>query len=255
MAHYGSSGEARHIQLVQDTAKGILECLQSSSSKTSLLRSLAEQRPWHELLHHFGELSRLLKGRQGTAQHEDSETSLWTQSLLDQFVLEPREVREPYCRSRRVLTCGLTGCDAGATERPSGPSEPLHARNTSRCAAVLHCVAFGRPDVHGVCWCAVSDLLLTKLLPEMEAQRPGMSGAERAASVPASCTRESLPESIGALKTRVSSYNALLDDALKDMASVQAEEGDRSIDGAAAASLPRDAAVEQSMRVAKKQRV
>ena len=159
MAHYGSSGEARHIQLVQDTAKGILECLQSSSSKTSLLRSLAEQRPWHELLHHFGELSRLLKGRQGTAQHEDSETSLWTQSLLDQFVLEPREVREPYCRSRRVLTCGLTGCDAGATERPSGPSEPLHARNTSWCAAVLHCVVFGRPDVYTVCVCTGAQCL------------------------------------------------------------------------------------------------
>ena len=92
------------MQLVQDTAKDILECLQSSrsgaSSKNTLLRSLAEQRPWHELLHHFGELSRLLKGRQGTAQHDDSETSLWTQSLLDQFVLEPREVRESYhCRS------------------------------------------------------------------------------------------------------------------------------------------------------------
>ena len=100
-----ASGEARHLQLVQDTAKDILECLQSSqsnkssrpraggSSDSSMLRSLAEQRSWHDLLHHFGELSRLLKGRQGTAQHEDSETSLWTQSLLDQFVLEPREVR------------------------------------------------------------------------------------------------------------------------------------------------------------------
>lgn len=91
----------------------------------------------------------------------------------------------------------------------------------------------------------------------MEAQRPGTSGAERAAYVPASGTRESLPESIRALKTRVSTYNAVLDDALKEMTSTQAEEGDRSIDGEAA-SLPgkeRDAAAEQSMRVAKKQRV
>ena len=121
----GSSGEARHIQLVQDTAKGILECLQSSSrpeAGSKLLRSLETQRPWHELLHHFGELSRLLKGRQGTAHHEDSETSLWTQSLLDQFVLEPREVREPYCRSRRqLLTHFLTGCEQVPPNDHPGP--------------------------------------------------------------------------------------------------------------------------------------
>ena len=105
------------MQLVKDTAKDILECLHTpragrSVAGSTMLQSVAEQRPRHELLHHFGELSRLLKGRQGTAQHEQSETSLWTQSLLDQFVLEPREVSEypDLSPRRKTLPCHALEC-------------------------------------------------------------------------------------------------------------------------------------------------
>lgn len=109
-----------------------------------------------------------------------------------------------------------------------------------------------------VCWCTVSDLLLTKLLPEMEAQRAGARAAEGAPAVTASDTGIS-PESMDALKTRISSYNALLDDALKEVASVRTEDEDptdRPVDGATAGSLPTErATAEQSMPAAKKQRM
>ena len=107
-----------------------------------------------------------------------------------------------------------------------------------------------------VCWCTVSDLLLTKLLPEMEAQRAAARAAEGAPTVPANDTAKSPSESMDALKTRISSYNALLDDALKEVALERTEDEeptDRTV-GATDGSLPTERA-KQSMPVAKKQRV
>ncbi len=102
----------------------------------------------------------------------------------------------------------------------------------------------------------MSDLLLTKLLPEMEAQRAGAKAAE---GVPENDTGKSPSESMDALKNRISSYNALLDDALKEVASVRTEDGDpmdRPIDGATFGSFQTErVAAEQSTPAAKKQRV
>ena len=109
---------------------------------------------------------------------------------------------------------------------------------------------------HGAYAAAVSDLLLTKLLPEME--HAEAKSEERGTAVPAEDPGLSLPESIGALKARVSSYNALLNDALDEVA-VQREGRDprhRSLDAQPAADPPRNHPnTEQSMRAVKKQRV
>ena len=69
----------------------------------------------------------------------------------------------------------------------------------------------------------------------MEAQR---SKADESTTVSVSSTGQRPSETLGELKTRVSSYNALLDDALKELAVVPEEEDHRdlSIAGEAADS-------------------
>ena len=93
---------------------------------------------------------------------------------------------------------------------------------------------------HGAYAAAVSDLLLTKLLPEME--HAEAKSEERGTAVPAEDPGLSLPESIGALKARVSSYNALLNDALDEVAMRREEEDprNRSLDAQPAADPPMD---------------
>jgi hypothetical protein len=72
----------------------------------------------------------------------------------------------------------------------------------------------------------VSDLLLTKLLPEMEgeAQRPGDAG-DAAGEVAGASSSASVQQRTDSLKRRVASHNALLADAL-----LHAEDEDRSRD-------------------------
>ena len=90
-----ATAEERHIQLVRQTAVEVLECLGAPpgpdppdarargarpGGAAGLLPALAAGRPRDELLRQFSELSRLLKGRQGTSSHEEPETSLWMAS-------------------------------------------------------------------------------------------------------------------------------------------------------------------------------
>jgi len=129
-----ASAEERHIQ----TAVEVLECLGAPpgpdppdarargarpGAAAGLLPALAAGRPRDELLRQFSELSRLLKGRQGTSSHEEPETSLWTQSALDQYALEPREVRAD-ATGRRRAACRPLRLTAAAARRCRRMSTP-----------------------------------------------------------------------------------------------------------------------------------
>ena len=113
-------------------------------------------------------------------------------------------------------------------------------------------------------WAAVSDLLLTKLLPEMEAEAPrpddieGVAGGEPGAGGAKPETHAAAGQLLDALKIRVSKHNALLDDALAQAVSGQMEDehGDRAIrrgTGAGEASVK--SSTGEQWRDTKKQRV
>ena len=132
-----ATAEERHIQLVRQTAVEVLECLGAPpgpdppdarargarpGGAAGLLPALAAGRPRDELLRQFSELSRLLKGRQGTSSHEEPETSLWTQSALDQYALEPREVRADATGRRHCRPLRLIAAAARRYRRMSTPA-------------------------------------------------------------------------------------------------------------------------------------
>ena len=229
-----ATAEERHIQLVRQTAVEVLECLGAPpgpdppdarargarpGAAAGLLPALAAGRPRDELLRQFSELSRLLKGRQGTSSHEEPETSLWTQSALDQYALEPREVRAdatgrrhlpapPPHRRRRPQVPPNEHPGSAALRVPGtrlGAPEPTTHTDTH---THTHTHALPTAQRLSLWWGAVPELLLTKLLPEMEPQPRADAPAD--APAPADARRR-----VAELEQRVRDYNALCAEALQ----------------------------------------